>query len=260
MNIDRGITSLIEFNRIIIHVYYRLITITIFTAKFEFSFDSAWIRKKKKKNERSKERINLEPSLEVFDSQLRYRCRGFLRTYTLIVEAFQNQFSKKIYGSPSITHSKEDHSSLMTLPLERRYILILDRSIVAPLLSAFSLHFRYLCSAFDIFHEYIARIMIYSSLSPFQPNGKEFELFRFRVRIWWCPKRSLKKRFLTDTLLFKLLANQFSKGLIKANIRSNESNRDEQMEKMKIREKSRISRVVNSLSLFLSLVDQFHGF
>lgn len=209
MNIDRGITSLIEFNRIIIHVYYRLITITIFTAKFEFSFDSAWIRKKKK-NERSKERINLEPSLEVFDSQLRYRCRRFLRTYTLIVEAFQNQFLKKIYGSPSITHSKEDHSLLMTLPLERRYILILDRSIVAPLLSAFSLHFRYLCSAFDIFHEYIARIMIYSSLSPFHPNGKEFELFRFRdqVRIWWCPKRSLRKRFLTDTLLFKLLASR----------------------------------------------------
>lgn len=32
------------------------------------------------------------------------------------------------------------------------------------------------------------------------------------------------------------------------------------MEKMKIREKSRISRVVNSLSLFLSLVGEFHGF
>lgn len=32
------------------------------------------------------------------------------------------------------------------------------------------------------------------------------------------------------------------------------------MEKMKIREKSRISRVVNSISLFLSLVDEFHGF
>lgn len=32
------------------------------------------------------------------------------------------------------------------------------------------------------------------------------------------------------------------------------------MEKMKIREKSRISRVVNSISLFLSLVGEFHGF
>lgn len=32
------------------------------------------------------------------------------------------------------------------------------------------------------------------------------------------------------------------------------------MEKMKIHEKSRISRVVNSISLFLSLVDEFHGF
>lgn len=70
-------SSLIELNRILIHVYYQLITITIFTGN---SVDSS-IHPIRGLSLNKKVCINLQPSLKLFDSQLRYRCRGFLWMY-----------------------------------------------------------------------------------------------------------------------------------------------------------------------------------